>query len=34
MEKDIVEKTTHHTMHVKKYAKDGKDIVENITKGV
>jgi len=30
MDADIVEKTTKHTLHTKKYAKDGKDIVENI----
>ena len=32
MEKDIVEKTTSHTMHTKKYAKDATDIVTNILK--
>ena len=30
MEENIVEKTTSHTLHTKKYAKDGKDIVKNM----
>jgi len=29
----IVEETTEHTIHSKKYAKTAKDIVDNIQKG-